>query len=110
MSRPASRMKPVNRETPVDSESMKPESVMRCVLKELESRGLELSTGTMNRLRHLTKRPSCSAPKEKPCRRSETGWCWTHDKMCGEYDASKFCGCGYPKEHSGDCHAPKEKP
>jgi hypothetical protein len=54
--------------------------------------------------------PSCSAPKEKPCRRSETGWCWTHDKMCGEYDASKFCGCGYPKEHSGDCHAPKEKP
>jgi hypothetical protein len=51
------------------------------------------------------------APSEPPkCRRSETGWCWTHDKMCGEYDASKFCGCGYPKEHSGDCHAPKEKP
>jgi hypothetical protein len=57
--------------------------------------------------------PPCqpAAPSEPPkCRRSETGWCWTHDKMCGEYDASKFCGCGYPKEHSGDCHAPKEKP
>jgi hypothetical protein len=58
----------------------------------------------------ITYTPSPADGEGKSCRRAETGWCWTHDKLCGEYDASKFCECGYPKDHSGDCHAHAPSP
>jgi hypothetical protein len=62
----------------MDSPTMHPLSVLRCVLKELEAAKIELSTGTMNRLRQLVKR---GTPPEKklPC------GCWTaheHEMGC----------------------------
>lgn len=51
---------------------------------------------------HRCPRKTAPAPSESgKCRRSETGWCWNHDKMCGgeakHNSSGKLSDCADPK-------------